>query len=44
MIKAHQHEAIDGEEISDESVISRLENVIEMSKLQELVKFSPLNE
>jgi hypothetical protein len=40
VIKSHQPK----EEISDESVISRLENVIKVSKLQELVNFSPLNE
>lgn len=39
VIKAHQFQAIDGEEISDESVISRLENVINVSKLQDLVFF-----
>lgn len=39
VIIAHQPQAIDGEEISDESVISRLENVIKVSKLQDLVFF-----
>jgi len=35
VIKAHQLKANDGEENSDKSVILRVENIIEVSKLQE---------
>ena len=44
MIKAHQLQANDGEENSDESVILRVENIIEASKLQEWANLSSRNE